>query len=755
MKKSVEREIAGRNLVIETGSLAKQANGSVVVRYGDTMVLACAVMDPKGRVGLDFFPLTVDYREKHFAAGKIPGGFFKRESRPSDKETLTSRLIDRPMRPLFPDGFTLETQVMVTVFSADQNTDPDIPSMIAAFAALAVSDIPFEPCLGAVRVGMNGSRFLINPTYEELEGSRLNLTIAGTKDAIMMVESGAKMISEAEMIAALEEGHRVIGEIADLVQELKTLAGKPKIAVKETTKNADLVSRLEASVRHKLKEAILTQGKEARHEALARLLDEASVDLLPEEEDPSYDDASKELGGLFHDIEANEMRRMVIEEGIRADGRGTKDIRPISSEVGFVPRAHGSALFTRGETQALGTTTLGTSSDELIIDTLLPEYRRNYYLHYNFPPFSTGEVKPIRGPGRREIGHGALAERALAPVLPARDVFPYTIRIVSDILESNGSSSMATVCAGCLSLMDAGVPITEPVAGIAMGLIKEGDRYAILSDILGMEDHLGDMDFKVTGTRNGLTALQMDIKIAGISRDLMAEALEQARQGRLHILDKMAEALTKPRAELKPHAPRIEMLQIDVDKIRDLIGPGGKTIRGIIAETGVKIDVDDTGQVIIASPDGDALRKAREMVDYLTSDVEVGRIYEGKVVRLMTFGAFVEILPSREGLVHISQLAPSRIERVEDVVRVGDTIQVKVVEIDDQGRINLSKKIADAELAGEDTTQAMDEILRKGVRGSTGGGDRGGDRGGRSGGDRGGDRGGRSGGGDRGGRGRR
>ncbi len=752
MKKSVEREIAGRNLVIETGHLAKQANGSVVVRYGDTMVLACAVMDTKGREGLDFFPLTVDYREKHFAAGKIPGGFFKRESRPSDKETLTSRLIDRPMRPLFPDGFNLETQVMVTVFSADQNTDPDIPSMIAAFAALAISDIPFEPCLGAVRVGMIGSRFLINPTYDELEESRLNLTIAGTRDAIMMVESGAKMLTEAEMIAALEEGHRVIGEIADLVQELKSLAGKPKVPVKEVCRNNDLASRLEASVRHKLKEAILTQGKEARHEALERLLDEVSADLLPEEEDPSYDDASKELGGLFHDIEANEMRRMVIEEGVRADGRGTKDIRPISAEVGFVPRAHGSALFTRGETQALGTTTLGTSTDELIIDTLVPEYRRHYYLHYNFPPFSTGEVKPIRGPGRREIGHGALAERALAPVLPTREAFPYTIRVVSDILESNGSSSMATVCAGCLSLMDAGVPISEPVAGIAMGLIKEGDRYAILSDILGMEDHLGDMDFKVTGTRNGITALQMDIKIAGISRELMAEALEQARQGRIHILDKMAEALSTPRSELKPHAPRIEMLQIDVDKIRDLIGPGGKTIRGIIAETGVKIDVDDTGQVVIASPDGGALRKAREMVDYLTSDVEVGRIYEGKVVRLMTFGAFVEILPSREGLVHISQLAPYRVERVEDVVRVGDTIQVKVVEIDDQGRINLSKKIADAELAGEDTSLAMDEILRKGVRGSSGGGrgdrDGGGDRHRGSG-----DRGGR--GGDRGNRGRR
>lgn len=749
MKKSIEREIGGRNLILETGQLAKQANGSVVVRYGDTMVLACSVMDSKIREGLDFFPLTVDYREKHYASGKIPGGFFKREARPSDKETLTSRLIDRPMRPLFPDGFKKETQVMVTVLSADQNTDPDIPAMVAAFASLAVSDIPFEACLGAVRVGLIGSQYVINPTYSELEESRLNLTIAGTKDAIMMVESGAKMITEEEMIKALEIGHKVIGEITDLVRELRDLAGKPKNDVTSPLRNDDLATRLEASVKHKLKEAILTQGKEARHEALARLLDEVSADLLPEEEDPSYEGAVKELGGLFHDIEAQEMRRLILEEGVRADGRGTRDIRPISTDIGLIPRAHGSALFTRGETQSIGTTTLGTTSDELIIDTLLPEYRRHYYLHYNFPPFSTGEVKPIRGPGRREIGHGALAERAIAPVLPTRDAFPYTIRIVSEILESNGSSSMATVCSGCLSLMDAGVPILEPVAGIAMGLIKESDKYAILSDILGMEDHLGDMDFKITGTRNGITALQMDIKIGGISLALMTEALEQARQGRLHILDKMAEALPAPRQELKPHAPRIEMMQIDVEKIRDLIGPGGKTIRGIISETGVKIDVDDTGQVIIASPDGIALRKAREMVDHLTSDVEIGRIYEGKVVRLMTFGAFVEVLPSREGLVHISQLAPHRVERVEDVVRVGDTIHVKVVEIDEQGRVNLSKKIADAELAGEDISTLMEEIQRKGVRGSSGRGDRDGDRPNR------GDRGGRGDRGDRGGRNRR
>jgi polyribonucleotide nucleotidyltransferase len=744
MKISVEREIAGRKLILETGHMAKQANGSVTVRYGDTMVLAAAAMDTKGREGIDFFPLTVDYREKHYAAGKIPGGFFKREARPSEKETLTSRLIDRPMRPLFPDGFNRETQVMVTVLSADENVDPDISSMIAAFAALAVSDIPFESYLGAVRVGMIGSRYILNPTFSELEESRLNLIVAGTKDAIMMVESGAKIITEDEMIGALETAHRAVGEVADLIAELRGLAGKPKLEVVPPPKDTDLSGRLLAKVRPKLKEAILTQGKAARHDAIDALFAEGSAGLLPPENDPEFEATSKKLESLFHDIEAAEMRRLVLEEGIRADKRGTKDIRPISSEISLVPRTHGSALFTRGETQALGITTLGTVTDEQIIDTLVPEYRRNYYLHYNFPPYSTGEVKRIAGPGRREIGHGALAERAIAPILPEREVFPYTIRIVSEVLESNGSSSMATVCAGCLSLMDAGVPIKEPVAGIAMGLIKEGDKYAILSDILGMEDHLGDMDFKVTGTRGGITALQMDIKIGGISRDLMGQALEQARQGRVHILDKMAEAISAPRPELKPHAPRIEMIQIDIDKIRDLIGPGGKTIRGIIAETGVKIDVDDTGQVIIASPDGEALRRAREMVDHLTSDVEVGRIYEGKVVRLMTFGAFVEVLPSREGLVHISQLAPHRVESVEDVVQVGDTIHVKVVEIDDQGRINLSKKIADAELAGEDTSEQMQEIARRGVRGTTGG-----DRGDRGGGDRGGR------GGDRGGRGRR
>ena len=752
MKVTIEREIAGRKLIIQTGLLAKQSNGSVTVQYGDTMVLATAVMDSKEKEGLDFFPLTVDYREKYYASGKIPGGFFKREARPTEKETLTCRLIDRPIRPMFPKEFKRETQVMLSVISADEHNDPDIPSMVGAFAALAISDIPFDVSMGAVRVGLIEGGLVINPTYSEQELSDLNLTMAGTRDAIMMVESGAKKISEEQMIAALEKGHEVIGEIAGVIDELRSQAEKEKLQVEPVQPNTELIEKLKSRVQSKLKDAILVKEKAERYAALDAVLTEGSADLLPAEDDPGYADLKKEIGSIFHDLEAEEMRRMVLEEGLRADGRATNEIRPISVEVGFVPKAHGSAVFTRGETQSLGTTTLGTSTDELIIDNLQPESRRHYYLHYNFPPFCTGETKPIRGPGRREIGHGALAERAILPVLPKREDFPYTIRIVSEILESNGSSSMASVCSGCLALMDAGVPITEPVAGIAMGLIKEGDKHAILSDILGLEDHLGDMDFKVTGTADGITALQMDIKIGGITRELMGQALGQAKEGRLHILGKMNEAISEPRAELKPHAPRIEMMQIDVDKIRDIIGPGGKTIRNIIAESGAKIDVDDTGQVLIASPDGEALRKAREMIEYLTSDVEIGTIYTGKVVRLMNFGAFVEILPSKEGLVHISELANYRVNEVEDEVGVGDAIPVKVIEIDDMGRINLSKRIAEAELAGEDVTEMLAE---KAKRGREGGGGRGGDRGGRGGdrGGRGGDRGGR--GGDRGGRGGR
>jgi len=752
MKTTVERQLAGRQLILETGLMAKQANGAVTARYGDTLVLAAAVMEMSEREGIDFFPLTVDYREKYYASGKIPGGFFKREARPTEKETLTMRLIDRPMRPLFPKGFANETQVMVSVLSADEHNDPDIVGMIAAFAALSISDIPFDANLGAVRIGMIGSEYIVNPTYEELEESRLNLTLAGSKDAIMMVESGADRITEEEMIGALEVGHKALAEVADAVAELVAAAGKPKIEVVSPEENGELKGRLASALKGRLRDAILVKGKVERAKAIEFLFEEGSKDLLPSEEDPERDEVLKKLKEVCHDLEGEEMRRMVLEEGLRADGRGTKDIRPISIEIGLVPKAHGSALFTRGETQSLGTTTLGTSSDEQVIDNLLPEYKKRYYLHYNFPPFCTGEVKFIRGTGRREIGHGMLAERALLPVLPDKSHFPYTIRIVSDILESNGSSSMASVCSGCLSLMDAGVPISEPVAGIAMGLVLEGDRHAVLSDILGMEDHLGDMDFKVTGTREGITALQMDIKIGGISRNLMAEALEQARLGRLHILDKMTEVMAVPRPDLKPHAPRIETLEIDVDRIRDVIGPGGKTIRNIISETGVKIDVEDDGTVIIASPDGESLRRAREMVETLTADVEIGKIYTGRVVRLMTFGAFVEVLPGKEGLVHVSQLDAHRVDRVEDVVNIGDTINVKVVEIDDMGRINLSKKIADAELAGTDVSE-MEEDMKRGA--GRGGGDRssrGGDRGGRSGrGDR--DRDGR--GGPRGGRSRR
>ena len=517
MKTTVERQLAGRRLILETGQMAKQANGSVVVRYADTMVLAAAVMDTSVREGIDFFPLTVDYREKYYASGKIPGGFFKREARPTDKETLTCRLIDRPMRPLFPKGFSNETQIMVSVLSADEHNNPDIVGMIGAFAALAISDIPFDGLLGAVRIGMIGSEYIINPTYEELVESRLNLTMAGTKDAVMMVESEAGIISEDEMIGALEAGHKAIAEIADAVSELVAAAGKKKMEVTVPETNSDLASRLESAVKSDLRETILVKGKEERSEALKALFEKGTADLLPPEDDPEYETVKKDLKEIYHDLEAKEMRRLVLEEGIRADGRGTTEVRPITIETSLIPRAHGSALFTRGETQSLGTTTLGTSSDEQVIDNLLPEYKKHYYLHYNFPPFCTGEVKFLRGTGRREIGHGMLAERALLPILPDKSAFPYTIRVVSDILESNGSSSMASVCSGCLSMMDAGVPIKEPVAGIAMGLIMEGEKFAILSDILGLEDHLGDMDFKVTGTREGITALQMDIKISGVS----------------------------------------------------------------------------------------------------------------------------------------------------------------------------------------------------------------------------------------------
>ena len=688
----VEMDVAGRRLRLETGRVAKQADGAVLATYADTVVLATAVASQTVKPGVDFLPLTVDYQEKAYAAGKIPGGYFKREGRPSEKEVLTSRLIDRPMRPLFPEGYYFETQVIASVLSADQTGSSDMVGITAASAALTLSDIPFEGPVGGVKIGRVNGQFVVNPDLETLEASDLHLIVAGTADAVMMVEGGGNELPEAVMIEAIELAHAEIKKIVSKVLELRTLAGRPKRTVKAEEIDTTLVTEVRQLVAGPIKEAIFIPNKTARQERLDRILEEAVEKFKTD--DPDRD---RHVKLVFHSLEYSEVRNMILERGVRADGRGPADIRPVTCDVGVLPRTHGSALFTRGETQSLAVVTLGTTEDEQRIDALEGEYYRTFMLHYNFPPFSVGEARPLRSPGRREVGHGALAERALKPVIPpkeGKDGFPYTLRLVSDILESNGSSSMATVCGGTLALMDAGVPIREPVAGIAMGLIKEGDRVMVLSDILGLEDHLGDMDFKVTGTKHGVTALQMDIKIAGITSNLMRQALEQARTGRLYILERMAEALPAPRPNLSPFAPRIHTMQIKQDKIRDVIGPGGKVIRSIIAECGVKINVEDTGVVTIAAVDEASANKAKEIISRLTEDVEVGKMYLGTVRKIMDFGAFVEILPGTDGLVHISQLAHHRVKAVSDEVAEGDQILVKVLEIDKQGKIRLSRKEA-------------------------------------------------------------
>lgn len=698
----VEMELGGRRLVLETGRMARQADGAVLAQCGETMVLAAAVASKVQREGIDFLPLTVDYQEKAFAAGKIPGGFFKREGRPLEWEILTSRLIDRPLRPLFPEGYTFETQVIASVLSADQNNASDFLAIIASSTALAISDIPLKAPIGAVRVGRINHQFIINPTFSELEGSDLNMVVAGTREAVMMVEGETREVSEEVMLDAIDKAHGEIKRIIDCIDQLRVLAGKEKRAVVQEEGDPVLVEAVKKKVVGLIREAILIPNKTARQERLDAILDETLLELgsaeaAPKEavEDiPSVADRSRPIKEIFHKLERQAVRQMILEKGIRADGRGPSDIRPITCEVGILPRTHGSALFTRGETQSLAVVTLGTAEDEQRINALEGESTKTFMLHYNFPPFSVGEVRPLRGPGRREIGHGALAERALKPVIPSREVFPYTLRIVSDILESNGSSSMATVCGGALALMDAGVQISAPVAGIAMGLIKEGDRTVILSDILGLEDHLGDMDCKVTGTRKGITALQMDIKIAGITKEILRQALEQARAGRHHILDKMLSALSTPRPELSSLAPRIFTMKVRPDKLGQVIGPGGKVVRGIIEKTGVKIDIEDDGTVSIASTDAEAARMAMEMIGQIVQEAEVGKIYRGKVVKIMEFGAFVEILPNIDGLVHISQLAPHHVKRVEDEVREGEEILVKVLEIDKQGKIRLSRKEA-------------------------------------------------------------
>jgi polyribonucleotide nucleotidyltransferase len=690
--------VGGKELSIETGKMAKQADGAVVVRYGDTMVLVTAVANKSAREGVDFLPLTVEYTEKTAAAGKIPGGYFKREGRPTEKEILTCRLIDRPARPLFPKNWRNESQIIGTVLSFDKENPSDVLAMTGAATALHISDIPWAGPFAAVRVGRAGAaeghRFIVNPTFAETEKSDLDLVVAATRDAIVMVEGGAAQLSEDVMIEALLFAHQACQPILDLQEKLRAAVGKPKREFVQPQKDQTMAARVKELGWDKMKAAMAVKEKHARHDAHAEVHQHLMTTLSPEFVAADGKPREKELVGAISDLHKKYVRSMVLDEGVRIDGRKTTDIRPISCEVGLIPRQHGSALFTRGETQALVSTTLGTAQDVQRIDSLLGDVTKRFMLHYNFPPFSTGEAKMVRSASRREIGHGHLAERALARVLPAYEDFPYTIRIVSETLESNGSSSMAAVCGGCLSLMDAGVPVLEPVAGIAMGLIKDGDKVAVLSDILGDEDHLGDMDFKVTGTKHGVTALQMDIKIQGLSREILQKALHQAKEGRMHILGKMAEALGAPREELSKHAPRIFTLNIKPDRIRDVIGPGGKMIRAIIEQTGVAIDVEDDGTISIASSDDASAKKAIDIIKGLTTEPEVGQFYMGVVRRIVDFGAFVEILPGTDGLIHISELDAKRVAKVTDVLKEGDEVLVKVISIDRQGKIRLSRKEA-------------------------------------------------------------
>jgi polyribonucleotide nucleotidyltransferase len=690
MHQSVEMELGGKKLIIETGELAKQANGAVLISYNETVALVTAVASKEPVKGKDFFPLMCEYREKTYAAGKIPGGFFKREGRPSEKEILTSRLMDRPIRPLFEDGFANDTQVICYPLSHDKENDPDILGILGASAALIISDIPFLNPIGAVRVGRVEGKFICNPTYDQLNESDLNLVVAGTKDAIVMVEGEANELSEHEMVEALMFGHEEIKKLVDLQNKLREIAGKPKRVAEKPQKNEDLIEKVTRSAKEKLTDALFIKEKIAMYDAVSAIGKETISEIGSEEDEG----LNKEIKAILAGLEKEIVRHHIIEKETRSDGRGLKDIRTISGRVKALPRTHGSSLFTRGETQALVVLTLGTSSDEQIMDRLEGRTKKSFMLHYNFPPFSVGETKFIGSPGRREIGHGALAERSISKVLPSNEEFPYTIRIVSDILESNGSSSMATVCGSSLSLMDAGVPIKTPVAGIAMGLIKEGDKIAILSDILGQEDHLGDMDFKVAGTAEGITGLQMDIKIDGVTKDLLETALQQAKEGRLFILDKMNEIIDSSRKELSPYAPRIITMQIKTERIKDVIGPGGKTIRGIIDKTGVTVDIDDKGLVSLGSPDESRLNEAIQIIEGLTQSPEKGCIYTGIVKKIMDFGAFVEILPGIDGLVHISQIAPHRIDKVTDVLKEGDEVKVKVLEIDRDGKIRLSRKEA-------------------------------------------------------------
>lgn len=700
-----EIDLAGRPFSLETGRVARQANGAVLVRYGDTVVLVTATMSKNPREGIDFLPLIVDYEERLYSVGKIPGGFIKREGRPSEKATLSARLIDRPIRPLFPKNLRNDVHVIATIMSVDQDNAPEISALLGASGALTISDIPFYGPIAGVIVGRVDGQFVINPTLEQHEKSDMHLVVAGTEEAIMMVEAGAKEVPEEVMLEGILFGHEKVKELVRFIKSFREEALEMGLAFsKKEVPEEKLEEGLEEAVTERaieklkaaIRECIVKQyGKKAREEFLESIREEI-VESFAEE----YPECEDQVRKIIEDVEKKIIRRSILVDRVRIDGRALNEIRPISVEVGLLPRTHGSGLFTRGETQVLSSVTLGAISEEQILDGLGIEETKRFMHHYNFPPYSVGETRPIRAPGRREIGHGALAERALEPVIPSEDEFPYTIRIVSEVLESNGSTSMGSVCGSSLGLMDAGVPIKAAVAGVAMGLIKEGDDFAVLTDIQGMEDHLGDMDFKVAGTKKGVTALQMDIKIAGINREVLSEALSQAHQARMQILDKMAEVISEPRPDLSPYAPRIIQTQIDPDKIRDVIGPGGKTIKKIIEETGVEIDIEDDGRIFIAAVDPKAGQYAKSLIERIAQDVKTGEIYNGKVTRITDFGCFVEVipgvlgLPGKEGLVHISQLSHERVNRVEDVVREGDEILVKAIGYDNQGRLKLSKKDA-------------------------------------------------------------
>lgn len=677
----------GRTLTIETGKIAKQANGAVLVRYGDTAVVVAVTGTKTPREGVDFFPLTVDFEEKMYAVGKIPGGFIKREGRPAETAILTSRLIDRPIRPMFPDGYHNDVQIVATAVSVDPDNAPDMPAMVGASCALAISDIPFEGPIAGVRVGQVDGKFIINPTVEQAKVSTLNLAVAGTKDAILMVEAGAKEVSEQTMLDAIFFGHEEIKKLVEFQEKIVAAVGKPKMEVPVYEPPAEMVAEIEAYGAENLKAALMDANKLQREENVERVKQEIAEHFMEK-----YPDNAEDVAYITQKLVKKIVRRTISVDKIRPDGRQLDEVRPVTCEVGLLARTHGSALFTRGQTQILNCLALAPLREAQILEGLGVEETKRYIHHYNFPPYSVGETKPLRSPGRREIGHGALAERALKPVIPSEDEFPYAIRLVSEVLESNGSSSMGSVCASTLSLMDAGVPIKAPVAGVAMGLVKDGEYFTILTDIQGLEDALGDMDFKVAGTAQGITAIQMDIKIDGINKQIFEQALAQAKRGREFIMGKMMECINAPRKELSRFAPKITTVTVDQDKIAKVIGPGGKTIKSITEQTGAKIDIDESGKVYIAAINSESAAKAIKMIEDVTAEAIPGKTYTGKVTRIMNFGAFVEILPGKEGLVHISQLSTERVEKVEDIVSVGDEIVVKVTEIDQKGRINLSRK---------------------------------------------------------------